>query len=160
MMAVVESTYTTKSIRNKLYQANLPKLEKLLTNRTKRKAALINNGRNAFIRDTDVNMPDYSRLLKIWDDMNDGNFEEAKGNIESLLKISKELKDDVTTYEENMKLMKEEAIRQKFDYFPFIEALFKISHKRKLIEVPEDEEPATKKQKGRSIKKLPKRLRK
>jgi predicted methyltransferase len=108
---------------------------------------------------TDKSIPRHDNMLDIWMDIKNSDFEQAKLKMNTLQNHINELEDKVQSIKEQKEVAQVDVTRQKFDYFPFINALFTKSYQRQLLDSQPPPPPKTKKR-GRTPKesiKSPKR---
>lgn len=136
MIAVVEDQLPSLKRRDEILKSNLKKFDNAMASKAKTRAQAVRKNKGEFAKTVDPLLPEHNRLEHIWNELDQGNYNGIKDDIKETRKYSEGISNDIQTYECNRRIGQENAIRQKFDYFPFINALITFSHKRGLVEDP------------------------
>ncbi|KAG2211146.1 hypothetical protein INT47_006265, partial [Mucor saturninus] len=149
IIAIKHDPYPKLVAENEILKSNIKKMDKVVNNATPVKKMTVKKHIQQFEKEADANVESYSTLKTIWTELEHSTDDITKKAIDELDRIREhqtQLESRVKFDKESRQESCENVCRQKFDYFPFLEAIVKKAYKRGLIE--DDEKPKShKKQK-------------
>lgn len=148
LIVIKHDSFPKLAAESELLKSNLKKFDKIVKNVYSMKESTIQKHCKQFSNETDINAANYSTLKNIWsqiETLSDKKVEEVQANIESIRNEHSKLETAVKVHEESRKSSSDNACRQKFDYFPFIELITQKAVKRGLLDEPEQRQPPKKK---------------
>lgn len=113
------------------------------------KKTTVKNYIQKFEQEADATLENYSTLKTIWSDLDnltDDNTEKVTQEVDRVRDYQAQLEKKVNSDKESRQTSFENVCRQKFDYFPFLEAIARKAYKRGLLE-DEEKPKSNKKQK-------------
>lgn len=94
--------------------------------------------------ETTAGLNGFPSLQAAWKDVEIGALESVKPRLDTLSHDQMILDSRISMVEENRILSRDNVVKQKFDYFPFVDLIIKKSLKRGLLEEPEAPKPKRK----------------
>jgi hypothetical protein len=150
-MAVTQDTSSNISLIHNTYKTCLADAKRIIKRNTPYADCSILRLKNKCVHSIpDKNTPHYNTMIDIWSNIRTSKFEEAKSQMDILQNYVNELEDKIRSINELKQASQVDVVRQKFDYFPVINAIFTKSYKHKLLD---DQPPPSKtKKKTKTVK--------